>query len=158
MKKITAMRKAYLKEQLFRVIDERDKLREKILDISEDWRAEVATLRHEINRISRESKVEINNWRKIAQLIDSDNVDDRNLGYSLYDAKMKVDDIDMTNDIVKRLRHMAPFRCGETCPMCDGAEEIERLRAELENVRDMNEMLAMELQNYYNQDDETQEG
>ncbi len=35
----------------------------------------------------------------------------------------------MADDIVKRLRHMAPLRCGETCPMCDGADEIERLRA-----------------------------
>lgn len=35
----------------------------------------------------------------------------------------------MSNDIMKRLRHIEPFRCGETCLMCDAADEIQRLRA-----------------------------
>lgn len=39
----------------------------------------------------------------------------------------------VTDDIVKRLRHIEPFRCGETCLMCDAADEIEQLRRDVDS-------------------------
>lgn len=138
------MRKKYLKEKLARVIDERDKLKEKMLDMSEDWRIEVANLRNDINRISRASKIEIANWREIAQFMNSDNVDERNLGYSLYDAQMRDDDYYMLSEksrertLSNHLRILYCFNnkkevCG-TCIACRSADEIEVLQQAVDNV------------------------
>ena len=77
----------------------------------------------------------------------------------------------MTDDIVNRLRRRAgwcwhgidpdgayqPYPRPESCErcneLCEIADEIERLRADLENVRDMNEKLTEELQTYYSEDE-----
>ena len=57
----------------------------------------------------------------------------------------------MTDDIVTRLRALiSDLR--KTVPqtvMIEAADEIERLRYNLENVRDLNNSLMKELQTYY---------
>ena len=115
----------YLKEKLARITNERDKLREKILNMSEEWRTEVADLHYELNRVSRTAETKVDNWREIAGLINSDNVDERNLGYELYDAEMKMGDKHTSGDIVERLRDVG--FCGVKTQQ-EAADEIERLR------------------------------
>lgn len=66
------------------------------------------------------------------------------------------------NDIVTRLRQ--EWEYGNNAKGCDyemfsqAADEIERLRADLENVRDLNEHLTQELQSYYDEDEEIKRG
>ena len=60
----------------------------------------------------------------------------------------------MTDDIVTRLRDIANLRgdmSGHVIPLAclNAADEIERLRYDLENVRDLNNSLMKELQTYY---------
>ncbi len=55
----------------------------------------------------------------------------------------------MTDDIVTRLRDTAY----ETDVCWEAAAEIERLRADLENVRDINWKLEEELQTHYREYD-----
>ena len=73
----------------------------------------------------------------------------------------------MSDDIVTRLREsngMTTSRSDDgflsihpdTDLMRLAADEIERLRADLENVRDMNERLTEQLQTYYSEDEEIQ--
>ena len=60
----------------------------------------------------------------------------------------------MTDDIVTRLRKQWNGEFDPTGKMLsEAADEIERLRADLENVRDMNEKLTEELQTYYSEDE-----
>lgn len=67
-------------------------------------------------------------------------------------------DSESSDDIVIRLRSAALtlFQNGadSSAFLYDhAADEIERLRADLENVRDMNEQLTEELQTYYSEDE-----
>lgn len=57
-------------------------------------------------------------------------------------------------DIVVLLRKYQPYNKLHS----QAADEIERLRADLENVRDLNEHLTQELQSYYNEDEEIRRG
>lgn len=65
----------------------------------------------------------------------------------------------MTDDIVTRLRKWAnQFGTYEgeqenADDLRQAADEIERLRADLDNVRDMNEKLTEQLQTYYSEDE-----
>lgn len=80
------------------------------------------------------------------------------------------DDIltELQNDIAFRLRLQAqvsnlyeihhPHMIRVPTIYEEAADEIERLRADLENVRDMNEHLTQELQSYYNEDEEIRRG
>jgi hypothetical protein len=62
----------------------------------------------------------------------------------------------MTDDIVTRLRDLREVLMGNPImarEVQEAMDEIERLRADLENVRDMNEQLTEELQTYYSEDE-----
>lgn len=56
----------------------------------------------------------------------------------------------VTDDLIDRLRGLLE-EGGQIIK--DQADEIERLRADLENLRDMNEQLTEELQTYYSEDE-----
>ena len=74
----------------------------------------------------------------------------------------------MTDDIVTRLRdmaHIVDIAQGKAeLVMTSGdlfneaANEIERLRADLVNVRDLNEHLTTQLQTFYNEDEAVRGG
>ncbi len=62
----------------------------------------------------------------------------------------------MQDDIVTRLRDLREVLMGNPImarEVQEAMDEIERLRADLENVRDMNEQLTEELQTYYSEDE-----
>ena len=70
----------------------------------------------------------------------------------------------MTDDIVTRLREsngMTTSRADDgflsihpdTDLLREAADEIERLRSDLANVRDLNEHLTTQLQTFYNEDE-----
>ena len=135
----------YLKEKLARIVNERDKLREKIFNISEEWRTEVADLRYELNRVSRTAETEVANWREIAGLMNSDNVDERNLGYELYDAEMKMGAKRNPDDIVERLRDVG--FCGVKTQH-EAADEIERLREMIDTFYSLAQQFHEQVERY----------
>ena len=62
----------------------------------------------------------------------------------------------MSDDIVTRLRDLREMLMGNPImarEVQEAMDEIERLRADLENVRDMNEKMTEELQTYYSEDE-----
>ena len=62
----------------------------------------------------------------------------------------------MTDDIVTRLRELREVLMGNLImarEVQEAMDEIEYLRADLDNVRDMNEQLTEELQKFYSEDD-----